>query len=208
MIQIIILLLTLTHQSLLMQPVNPRPTVHRIVAGNSMGSGVAVATHKGQTLILTANHVVKDGGPYSISGKPAEVIATDKTWDLAALVVNESWSISTLSKRPPKLGDILTVCGFGSRNYAENTGRVVNFFSPGGSENDYVAMDAKARSGDSGGPLFYLDGTVAAILFGTDNLGAHGTHCIRVRKFLSTVKTHTNLIKAIDLEYNIYGRTR
>jgi len=187
---------------------DPRSTVHKVAAGNSLGSGVAVASANGQTLILTAQHVVQDGGPYTVAGKAARIIATDKTWDLAALVVDDSMPTARLSNRLPKIGDILTVCGYGSNNYSENTGEIVAFFSPGGNNpNDWIAINAKARSGDSGGPLFYSDGTICAVLFGSDQTGAHGSHCLRIRKFLSEIKGYDKLLKALDREYIIYGRT-
>jgi S1-C subfamily serine protease len=181
---------------------NPRPTVHRIQAGGYLGSGISVATTNGRTLILTANHVIQDGGPYTVAGKSATVIATNKTWDLAALVVNETLPVSQLGTKEPQIGDKLTVCGYGYNKYAEATGQVVGFVAPAAL--DWVVIDASARSGDSGGPLFYQDGTVAAILWGSDQTGAHGTHCLRVRKFLATIKGHDDLLKALDITYNIW----
>lgn len=183
----------------------PRSTVYRVQVGNSLGSGVSIASVDSQTLILTANHVVQDGGSCTINGHSAKVIASDKIWDLAAIVIDEKLPISRLSSHKPEIGDELTVCGYGSGTYAENTGKVTQFFSPGDGPNDFVAIDAGARPGDSGGPLFYSDGTVGAILFGSDNLGAHGSHCIRVRNFLSTIKGYDRLIQtALEEEYIIY----
>lgn len=187
---------------LLTTSTKPRPTVHRIQAGQFLGSGVSVATANGQTLVLTANHVVKDGGPYTVAGRAATVIGTDKTWDLAALVVDETLPTAQLGNREPLIGDRLTVCGYGSGEYKEATGKVVGFYAPAAP--NWVAIDASARSGDSGGPLFYSDGTVGAVLFGSDKVGAHGTHCIRIREFLKTIKNHEHLIKALDNPYNIW----
>jgi S1-C subfamily serine protease len=180
----------------------PRPTVHRVQAGPFLGSGVSVAAANGQTLVLSANHVVSDGGPYTVAGRAATVIATDKTWDLAALVVCETLQVSQLGNREPQIGDKLTVCGYGSGEYKEATGKVVGFFAP--ATPDWVAISASARSGDSGGPLFYEDGTVGAVLFGSDNTGAHGTHCIRIREFLKSIKGYDELLKALDKDYRIY----
>jgi S1-C subfamily serine protease len=151
--------------------------------------------------VLSANHVIKDGGPYTVAGRPATVIATDKTWDLAALVVQDVLPVSQLGNREPQIGDQLTVCGYGG-GYAEATGKVVGFFAP--ATPDWVAISASARSGDSGGPFFYVDGTIAAILFGSDNTGAHGTHCIRIRSFLKSIKNYDELLKALDNPYNIW----
>ena len=183
----------------------PRPTVHRVQVGNSLGSGVSVASVNNQTLILTASHV-NEGEPCTVNGHPAKIIAYDRVWDLAAIVIDEKLPVSRLSNRKPKIGDKLTVCGYGSSVYAENTGKVIQFFSPGYAPDDFVAIDAKARPGDSGGPLFY-DDTVGAILFGSDNLGAHGAHCIRVRIFLSTIKGYGDLIEAALGEYIIYDES-
>jgi hypothetical protein len=71
-------------------------------------------------------------------------------------------------------------------------------------EPDFVAMTTAARPGDSGGPLFYDDGTVGAILFGSDSIGAHGAHCVRVRKFLATLQNYESLVKSIDIDYSIW----
>lgn len=184
---------------------NERSTVHRIAVGNSLGSGVAVASSNGQTLILTAWHVVQDGGDCTVSDKPAKVIGMDDVWDIAAIVVDEVLPIAHLSNRQPVIGDSMTVCGFGSGDYLEATGEVVKFYSPmDAPEPDFVAMTTAARPGDSGGPLFYDDGTVGAILFGSDSIGAHGAHCVRVRKFLATLQNYESLVKSIDIDYSIW----
>jgi len=194
------------HATQSMWNTNPRATVHRIVAGDSRGSGTAVAASGGQTLVLTAWHVVSDGGPYTVAGKPAKLVATDKIWDLAALVVDDTMVSSRLSRQQPNYGDTLTVCGYGSEAYSENTGVVVGWGSPGpGYPADWVIINARARSGDSGGPFFYDDGTVGAVLWGSDSSGAHGTPCVRVRKFLLTVVGYDNLIKAaLSFDYSIW----
>lgn len=184
---------------------NERATVHRITVGNSLGSGVAIASRDGQTLILTAWHVVQDGGDCTVSGKPAKVVGMDAVWDIAAIVVNEVLPIAHLSNRQPVIGDTMTVCGFGSGDYLESTGQVVKFYSPmDAPEPDFVAMTTVARPGDSGGPLFYMDGSVGAILFGSDSIGAHGAHCVRVRKFLATLQNYESLVKSIDIDYSIW----
>lgn len=205
MINRLILILGLFMSYILVNLPEPRSTVHRIKVGTSLGSGVSIASIDNRTLVLTAFHVIQDGGPCTINGKPAKIIAHDKIWDLAVIVIDETLPVSKLSNHKPEIGDQLTVCGYGSGIYAENTGKVVQFFSPGYAPNDFIAIDAIARSGDSGGPLFYSDGEVGAILFGSDNLGAHGAHCIRVRVFLSTITGYEKLInKALGEEYILY----
>ena len=184
----------------------PRPTVHKIHAGMFGGSGVSVATARGQTLVLTANHVVKDGGPYTVNGKPAVLVATDSEWDLAALVVNETLPVSRLSKHFPLINDTLTICGYGTGTYREATGQVVGYATADQIYMDWAHINKDARSGDSGGPMFYPDNTVGAILWGSDNVGAYGTQCLRVRDFLATIKGYDSLLKTLDLDYTIWGR--
>jgi S1-C subfamily serine protease len=182
-----------------------RPSVYRVRVGYSLGSGTAIATANGQTLVLTANHVVSDGGACTVGDKPARIIATDKTWDLAAIIVDEILPTSQLSKKSPVIGDNMTCAGYGPGDYKENSGIVVKFGSPVSQpEQDWVIMNAPARPGDSGGPIFYADGSLGAVLWGSDSSGVHGTHCLRVRQFLSTIKDYDALIKAVDNKYVLW----
>ena len=195
-------------------PYVARPSVVRVEAVehrmSSLGSGTCIATTN-QSLIITAWHVVRDGYEFKVNGLPAKVIATNKTWDLAVLVIDQRFSVSQLSDVAPRIGDRLTVCGFGSGDYREVTGTIQHFFSPGGREpNDIVAMDAAARSGDSGGPLFKPDGTLGAVLFGSDSLGAHGSHCLRVRWFIETIRGYDELKREAlkPVEHLLYAPAR
>ena len=187
------------------------PAVVRVEAvegrGSSLGSGTCIAATD-QSLIITAWHVVRDSrGPYRINKLPATLVATDKTWDLALLVVDSRLPSARLSNTLPKLGESLTVAGFGSGDYREATGIIRQFLSPGGPEPmDIVAMDAAARSGDSGGPLFGSDGTLVAVLFGSDKLGAHGSHCMRVRWFVEKMHGYDALKQLALRDYVLYGR--
>lgn len=187
---------------------NPRPTVHHIKAGVYGGTGVSVATSQGQTLVLTAYHVVRDSGSFTVNGKDAVLIGVDRKWDIAALVVNEVLPVSRLSKRVPQIGDTMTICGYGTGSYKEATGEVIEFATADNVARDWIHMDAPGRSGDSGGPIFYEDGTVGAILWGTDRVGAYGAHCGRVREFLKTINVYPHLIRAVDIDYTIYGENR
>jgi len=187
------------------------PAVVRVEAveggGSSLGSGTCIAATD-KSLIVTAWHVVRDSrGPYRINKLPATLVATDKTWDLALLVVDSRLPSARLSNTPPNIGESLTVCGFGSGSYREATGIIRQFLSPGGSEPaDIVAMDAAARSGDSGGPMFDSNGMIVAVLFGSDKLGAHGSHCMRVRWFIKKLQGYDDLKQLALRDYVLYGR--
>jgi S1-C subfamily serine protease len=167
----------------------------RVRVGDSVGSGVSVACVNGQTLILTANHVVKDGGQCTVDNIPGKVIAQDGTWDLAAIVVSTTkFPIFSLGSHKPKIGESLTLCGFGSSDYKSSIGQVNGFCSPKTEENGWITISTSGRSGDSGGPMFFSDGSVGAILFGSIGGSAYGTHCLQIRSFLKTIQGYNTLI--------------
>jgi len=184
-----------------------RPAVVRVNTddGNSSshGSGTCVGWVDEDGLILTAWHVVKDNKGQvtvdfwnersNLTRLDATVVATNRTWDLAALVVKrsdmDSLPFIEVGKKKPDLGDSLTVAGYGQggrlSSYREATGAVQGFLSPTAiTANDLIMIDAKARSGDSGGPMLSETGVLVGVLFGSDGIGAHGAHCERVRWFL------------------------
>jgi len=87
------------------------------------------------------------------------------------------------------MGDSITVAGYNGggtpATYLESTGTIQGFLTPStDSVADWMMIDAKARSGDSGGPMLDSKGNLVGVLWGTDSTGAHGTHCERIRLFL------------------------
>lgn len=185
-----------------------RPSVVHIEAqeraSSSLGSGTCIATNTQHSLIITAWHVVRDATGDTLITSPnldpikVEFTVTDKNWDLALLVAEKgTLPTSRLSNKSPDIGMPLTIAGYGSGSYREATGNVKKFFSPVGNyPADIVAIDVAARPGDSGGPMFYMDQSIAAVLFGSDSLGAHGSHCMRIRWFIQT-----SLNKYPDLQW-------
>jgi S1-C subfamily serine protease len=173
----------------------------------SWGSGVCVASQN-DSLILTANHVIKDGHTIRIDGVAAKVVGRDPVWDIAALLVPTKYPVSYISVTRPKIGDILTACGFGSGDYREVSGSLVKWFSPGGDHpSDILACNKSVRSGDSGGPIFDKNGTLVAILFGSDKTGVHGTCCVQIRKFIMHLDIPPELKhQALRTPYVIYGK--
>lgn len=171
------------------------------------GTGTCVASTK-EALILTAWHVVREGHEFKIDGQVAKLVGTDKTWDLAALVIPTKMTAVSIGTSRPVIGDVLTVCGYGSGDYKESRGQVIKYFSPGsGTPDDILEMGAKARNGDSGGPIFDTHGILAAVLFGSDRVGAHGSCCTRVRLFIDGLNIELRLKQqALSKPYVIYGR--
>jgi Trypsin-like peptidase domain len=180
-------------------PMRPHPAVVRVVApereGASWGSGTLIDVRDKYGLVLTNWHVVCE------TERPVEVVFADgfrsvtkivkldRDWDLAALVC---WKPTTppvaIAARPPQLGEWLKIAGYGSGEYREASGRCTQFLSPGVEfPAEIVELDAAARQGDSGGPIFNAQGDLAGVLFGATRRATSGSHSGRVRQFLLTV---------------------
>lgn len=180
------------------------PAVARIDvegAGNVVyhGSGTLVMASEKKSLVITNWHVIRDAAgtitvrfPDGFAAR-ATVVKTDKTWDLAALSIAQPHAEPVkLSASVPKIGDALTVAGYGSGTYRQSSGRLLQYCAPGMTEpNDIIEVTTAARNGDSGGPIFALDGTLAGVLFGSISGTTNGSHVGRVREFLQSVLVET-----------------
>jgi hypothetical protein len=177
----------------------PHPAVVRIVAaeknGASLGSGVLVDANRGQALVLTNWHVVRDSRSAVLVQFPdgfqtaGTVVRWDEAWDLAALVIWQPPATPVpLAATPPVPGDLLTIAGYGRGPYRAQTGRCTEFLSPGtGYPKEFVELAAGARQGDSGGPIFNERGELAGVLFGQNNGHTIGSCSTRLRTFLASV---------------------
>ena len=178
----------------------PHPAIVRIAAPNrdslSLGSGSLVAINEKHALVLTNWHVINEAaGVVRVifadgfqSG--AVVLAADKDWDLAALVI---WKPRAqplaVSRQIPQPGDPLTIAGYGSGSFRTASGRCTQYLSPGTNfPNEIIELSAAARQGDSGGPILNSRGQIAGVLFGTAGGLTSGSHCGRVSQFLASVE--------------------
>lgn len=172
----------------------PPPNVVRVFVeegkeGMSMGTGTLVRPD----LIVTNNHVVRDrDGTIRIlfpdwTVVTAKVVKVDKKWDLAALKI-ESVKIPPMKfGKHPKLGDVVSVGGYGSGWFESNSGKIVDFYKPDAkSPGDIVNVEAMVRNGDSGGPII-SNGELVGVLFGCND-GTYGTDVGQVKRFLEGVK--------------------
>lgn len=159
------------------------------------GSGTLVAVSEKQGLIITNWHVVRDCTgdihvwfPDGFVAKAA-VRKIDKLWDLAALaIVRPKAQPVKLSAVVPKVGDVLTIAGYGSGTYRYSTGRMLQFCAPDMKEPaEILEVTTGARSGDSGGPIFAQDETLAGVLFGSISGTTNGSHNGRVKTFLKPI---------------------
>ncbi len=177
----------------------PHPSVARIIApessSTSLGSGVLVDVNRSQGLVLTNWHVVRDSRSAVLVQFPdgfqsaGTVIRWDEAWDLAALVIWKPRATPVpIAARPPALGEILTIAGFGRGPYREESGPCLDYLSPStGYPREFVELKATARQGDSGGPIFNADGELAGVLFGQTDGRTIGSCSTRVQAFLAAV---------------------
>jgi hypothetical protein len=175
----------------------PHEAVVRIVApeqaGTSLGSGVLVDVNRSQGLVLTNWHVVRDSRAAVLVQFPdgfqsaGTVVRWDEAWDLAAVVIwkPKATPVSVASEAAT-IGEPLTIAGFGRGSYREQTGACTDYLSPGtGYPKEFVELVAKARQGDSGGPIFNAKGELAGVLFGQNDGRTIGSCAPRVRAFLA-----------------------
>ena len=175
----------------------PHPAVVRIVAperaGTSLGSGVLVDVSRSQGLVLTNWHVVRDSRSAVLVQfadgfqSAGTVIRWDEAWDLAAVVIwkPEATPVA-IASAAPALGEQLTIAGYGRGSYREQTGACTDYLSPGtGYPKEFVELVAKARQGDSGGPIFNERRELAGVLFGQNDGRTIGSCSTRVRAFLA-----------------------
>lgn len=180
----------------------PRPAVCRITAAEGpsriSGSGVLVAASGTTGTVLTNWHVVRshrnsltvtwpDG-----TSSPAKVLASDEAWDLAALSVAKPAAAPVeIAAKAPRLGERLTIAGYGpDGKYLEQTGAVTDYLQPTVRHpRQFVEVQAAARQGDSGGPMFDADGRLAGVLFGQRDGLTCGSCSTRLTLFLGGVQT-------------------
>lgn len=198
----------------LFQPGNrqaPHPAVVRVIAaepgGASLGSGTLVDANGESGLVITNWHVVRDA-PGSVIVVFADgfqslgrVLRMDSNWDLAAILINKpNTSPVRVARDAPRIGEPLTIAGYGSGAYRSVTGACTQYLAPS-LEHPYelVELAASARQGDSGGPILNSRGELAGVLFGEGGGRTTGAYCGRVHSFLTLAVEHLHKQVAGDL---------
>ena len=160
--------------------------------GTALGTGTIIGSVEGETLILTAAHVVADPGPLhielyrynlgwersrSVSGfprkLPATIAARDRDADLAILRVGGQLAMPYVvriaaANRPLTAGTPVTSIGF------DRGERLIGFPSKirridrvdmdhGGGDRPFLITDHPPEVGRSGGGLFLEDGTLIGV---------------------------------------------
>jgi hypothetical protein len=161
----------------------------------SYGSGTLVDVKGDFGLVVTNYHVINEAtenisvifpdGFYSL----ATVRKIDKDWDLAALVIKRpAVSPVPMAQAAPRPGEPLTIAGYGSGKYRAASGACTQYVAPDmRMPFEMVELAAKARQGDSGGPIFNQRGELAGVLFGEGGGRTAGSYCGRVKWFLASL---------------------
>jgi hypothetical protein len=181
-------------------PQTPHPAIARITVpekdGVSYGSGTLIDARGQFGLVVTNWHVIRDAAGTILVDFPeghrtaAQVVRTDKDWDLAALsIYRPKAEPLPITGEAPRIGEILTIAGYGSGQYRTAAGPLSQYVSPSPDfPEEFLDLAAvEARNGDSGGPIINQRGEVCGVLFGSApgyTIGAYGG---RVRQFLATV---------------------
>jgi serine protease Do len=136
----------------------------------ALGSGFVISE---DGFIVTNNHVIAGADEilvefYSGEELPAEVIGTDPNTDLALLKVESdeplafvSWGDSEVSR----VGDWVVAMGNPlGQGFSVSSGIIsARGRALSGSYDDYIQTDAAINRGNSGGPLFNMDGEVIGV---------------------------------------------
>jgi len=184
----------------------PHPAVCRITVpekdGISYGSGTLIDARGEFGLVVTNWHVVRSAAGTIMVEFPeghksaAKVQRTDPDWDLAALAIHRPKAEPLpVTAEMPRMGEILTIAGYGSGPYRAAAGPLSGLVSPrfGFPEEMLDLAAVEARQGDSGGPIINQKGEVCGVLFGSApgtvpasgyTIGSYGG---RVRQFLASV---------------------
>ncbi len=138
----------------------------------SLGSGFIVDAEKGY--IITNNHVIRDAEEVRItlhddSSLPAKIIGRDEKVDIAVLQVKTKKKLKAVdfgNSDVMRVGDWVVAIGnpFGlggtvTSGIISARQRDIN----SGPYDDYIQTDASINRGNSGGPMFNLDGEVIGI---------------------------------------------
>ncbi len=150
----------------------PNGSMPQNLPAASLGSGFIIDAENGY--IITNNHVVKDADEVRItlhddSTIPAEIVGRDEKIDIAVLKVDTKKKLTEVkfgNSDRMRVGDWVVAIGnpFGlggtvTSGIISARQRDIN----SGPYDDYLQTDASINRGNSGGPMFDLDGNVIGI---------------------------------------------
>ncbi len=199
------------------QQAPPHPAVVRVIAAEkgatSLGSGTLIDANDNIGLVITNWHVVRDAtagikvvfpdGFQSVG----QVLRTDSEWDLAAVLINKPHAAPVkVAGDAPRIGEMLTIAGYGSGAYRSASGQCLQYLAPGTNHPfEIVELGAAARQGDSGGPIFNSRGELAGVLFGEGDGRTSGSYCGRVHRFLSAASADVAAVQRSVTQLQMAG---
>ncbi|MFN3828284.1 MAG: DegQ family serine endoprotease [Micavibrio sp.] len=138
----------------------------------SLGSGFIIDAEKGY--IVTNNHVIKDADEVRITlhddtSIPATIVARDEKTDLALLEVKTEKKLTAVSFGKSdnlRVGDWILAIGNPFGLGGTVTAGIISAQQrdiQSGPYDDFIQTDASINRGNSGGPMFNLDGEVIGI---------------------------------------------
>jgi serine protease Do len=149
------------------RPNRPNPPQRR---GSALGSGFVISA---DGYIVTNNHVIENADEveiefYSGLELPAEVVGTDPNTDIALLKVEHDRDLPYVAFGDSNLmrtGDWVMAMGNPlGQGFSVSAGIVsARERELAGAYDDYIQTDAAINRGNSGGPLFNLDGDVIGV---------------------------------------------
>ncbi|HOM17566.1 MAG TPA: serine protease [Thermoguttaceae bacterium] len=168
--------------------------IHNLPGGlRCLGSGVLVDKEGQYGLVITCQHLFRDGPGTTQAIFPdgqafeAKLLHQDPAADLAALLIaRPSAEPVPVADTPPQPGEPVQSCGYGpDGRYWCNQGRVVGYARTASAPGwETLELTGRARQGDSGGPVFNAQGQLVAVLWGTDGRSVSAAYCGRVDRFL------------------------
>jgi S1-C subfamily serine protease len=153
---------------------------------SSLGSGAIVETTASFSLVVTAGHVVRDGGRAFIQlpdGRnfPGEVLAQANDCDAAIIrVMVGNLPTVTVDITDPA-GGVLIVGGYGGNGQPLRSAGQLRGWTAG--ESRSFVVGASVRQGDSGGPVVNERGVMVGVLWGCAQGETYCTPIAQVRRF-------------------------
>jgi S1-C subfamily serine protease len=170
--------------------VTPQPACVKVLVkdkdGRSGGTGALI----GNQLVITCHHVVKDRNSSLVEVLfpnwrlvTGNVLAVNKKLDLALIELSTSTGqpLSLSSQSTWKAGDKFTIMGYG---YGPFKAQVGSLHGSNWGIGWKLVNGAKARSGDSGGPVLDSEGRYAGTLWGSNDDGTYFTPVDAVVEFV------------------------
>lgn len=119
--------------------------------------------------VLTNAHVVGGCNSVWVDGSPVKITATSEAFDLALLSAKlpQSKSFASFSSGPARLNSDVTVAGYpylGKLSGLNVTRGAVSSLVGLGGEPTQVQITAPVQSGNSGGPVVALDGSIVGVV--------------------------------------------